>query len=83
MTEFPIPDRVIGLVDAWGKRYQKEEKENKIEFLNRQKLKYDWDNEELMDEGLVADNEDPAHPDIPAEFPGLELVMDLKFQGPW
>ena len=55
---FPIPDRVIGLVDTWGKRYQKEERENKIEFLNRQKLKYDWDNDELMDKGLVADEQD-------------------------
>ena len=46
-------------------------------------MKYDWDNDELMDEGLVAGEQDPVYPDIPAEFPGLELVMDLKFQGPW
>ena len=49
VTEFPIPDRVIKMVDAWGKRYQKEERENKVEFLNHQKLKYDWDNDELPD----------------------------------
>ena len=29
VTEFVIPDRVIGLVNQWGKIYQKEERENK------------------------------------------------------
>ena len=47
VTQFPCPDRVIALVNAWGRRYQKEERANKIEFLNRKKLKFDWDNDEM------------------------------------
>ena len=41
VTRFPCPDRVIALVNAWGRRYQKEERANKIKFLNRKKLKFD------------------------------------------
>jgi len=79
VTEFPIPDRVIKMVDAWGKRYQKEECQNKVKFLNCQKLKYDWENDELPNEGLLED--DVAHPDIPAEFPGLELENEMEVPG--
>ena len=94
VTEFPIPDRVIGLVNQWGKRYQKEERENKLEFLNRRKLKFDWDNDELVDTNGLTENGliehgfmenglmgDPTYPDIPAEFPGLELVRELEVPG--
>ena len=42
-------------------------------------MKYDWENDELPDEGLVED--DVAHPDIPAEFPGLELENDIEVPG--
>ena len=53
---FPLPTRVIDLVNAWGRRYQKEEWSNKLEFLNRQKLKYDWDNDDLeYSEGIMED----------------------------
>ena len=59
----------------WGKKYQEEEKKNKLEFLNRLQLQYNWDNDELKElEGLV---EELAHPDIPAQFPGIELEREL------
>ncbi len=35
VTPFPMPDRVINIVNAWGRRYQKEEQMNKMEFLNK------------------------------------------------
>ncbi len=47
-----------------GKKYQEEEKKNKLEFLNRLQLQYDWDNDELEEsKGLI---EDLAHLDLPA-----------------
>ena len=71
----PMPDRIINTVNAWGKRYQEEEKKNKIEFLNRVQLQYDWDNDELeVSEGLM---EELAHPDLSAQFPGIELEREL------
>ncbi len=38
VTSFPMPANVIKLVNAWGNSYQKEEKVNKLEFLNLQKF---------------------------------------------
>jgi len=75
VTVMPMPDRIINTVNAWGKRYQEEEKKNKIEFLNRVQLQYDWDNDELeVSEGLM---EELAHPDLSAQFPGIELEREL------
>ena len=70
-----MPDHVIDQVDTMGKRFQKENRENKLEFLNRQKLKFDWDNDELE----VNKNLEIAriHPKIPANFPGIELERDV------
>ena len=64
VTTFPMPDHIIDLVNEWGQKYQKEEKKNKLEFLNPVQLQYDWDNDELKDtKGLV---ENHAHEDIAA-----------------
>ena len=46
------------------------------QFLNRHKLKFDWDNNELNEyEGLV---EEPtkSHPELAAELPGIELEVE-------
>ena len=43
--------------------------------MNRHKQRYDWDNEDLdIEERLVLP--DPAHPDIPAELPGISIGND-------
>ncbi len=44
---FPMPPNVIKVVNAWGIRYQKEEKANKLEFLNCKKFRFDSDNDHL------------------------------------
>jgi len=75
VTVFLMPDRVISQVNTWGKKYQEEEKKNKLEFLNCVQLQYDWDNDKLEEsEGLI---EELAHPDLPAQFPGIELESEL------
>ena len=70
-----MPDRVSSQVNAWGKKYQEEEKKNKSELLNCLQLQCDWENDELEEsEGLI---EELVHPDLPAQFPGMELEREL------
>ena len=49
-----------------------------MEFLDRKKAKFDWDNEEIEeDEGLVEPHPNPAtHPGILAEIPGVMMESD-------
>ena len=47
VKEFPMPDNVIMIVNAWGKRYQKEKKKKLLTFHDRNKQAFDWENEEL------------------------------------
>ena len=78
VTRFPCPDRVIALVNAWGRRYQKAERANKIEFLNRQKLKFDWDNDELDESEPLIES---VHANTPAQIPGIELESEIEIPG--
>ncbi len=67
-----MPDRVITVVEDWGRRHIKENNSTKLKFLNQKRQQYDWDNEDLeYNKGLI--EPDTAHPDIPAEFPGIDL----------
>jgi hypothetical protein len=46
-----------------------------LEFLNQKRQQYDWDNDDLeYKEGLI--KPDIAHPDIPAESPGIDLESE-------
>ncbi len=38
----PVPYHIIGLGNMWRYGYQKTEKQDKLEFLNYEKLKYHW-----------------------------------------
>jgi hypothetical protein len=59
-----------------GKKSRQSRSADTLEFLNRHKEKYDWDNEELeIEEGLV---EDEPHPDLLAEIPGVILESDYE-----
>ena len=71
-TRLPMPDKVVKIVNQWGRRSQRESQADKLEFLNRHKQRFDWDNDEIVDEGLVQD-EIPL-PEIPAEMPGIPLA---------
>jgi hypothetical protein len=75
ITPLPMPDRVIAVIKDWGRRHQKEDKASTLEFLNRKQQQYGWDNDDLeYDEGLI--EPDIPHPDIPAEFPGIDLESE-------
>ena len=67
-----MPESVVKLVNDWGKKYQKTERKESIEFRNINKEKYAWDNDEYEDDQLVIEN-DRKHAGPPAEFPGIDI----------
>jgi len=59
-----------------GQKSKQTRSDQTLQFLNWHKEKFDWDNEDLeIEEGLV---EDEAHPDLPAEIPGVPLESDFE-----
>ena len=44
----------------------------KDRFLNRKNEKFDWDNDDLSEIQVVKNQPNLVHPDIIAEFPGIE-----------
>ena len=78
MKIVPYPDRIIRLANSWGKQSRSKQFGNKLEFLNRNKVRYDWDNEEIEEEEALVEPPPAAHPGILAEIPGVELEADRK-----
>ena len=72
----PVPSRIIETVNKWGRKFQKETRINKIDFINRHQNKYAWDNDNLDDNGnaLVEANVPPPH--LAAEMPGVDPVSE-------
>ena len=74
----PMPERILKLAKKWGKSSRSQQYGNKLEFLDRKKARFDWDNEDIEeDEGLV--EPDPnltTHPGILAEIPGVMTESD-------
>ena len=76
----PMPDRVVKLLNEWGSKSDKANYGTTLQFRNRNKVKFDWDNDELEeDEDLIEDEiRDNHHPSLPAEIPGVELERYLE-----
>jgi hypothetical protein len=75
ITPLPMPDRVIKIIDDWGRRHQQEDKAKTLEFLNHKQQQYNWDDDDLKDnKGLV--ELDIAHPNIPAKFSDVNLELE-------
>eukprot|EP00804_Cyclotella_cryptica_P008907 CCRYP_012017-RA/>CCRYP_012017-RA protein AED:0.23 eAED:0.23 QI:0/0/0/0.75/0.33/0.25/4/0/1155 len=69
VAELPMPDAVIRKISFWGKKSKQAQFPDKLQFLSRMKETFDWDGDEAeFNEALV---EPPAHPAIPAKFPGV------------
>ena len=69
------PDRVIKRVNDLGKTPRGEKSSDGLEFLNRHKQPFDWENDELNEK--LPEGEEPIYPDILAEVPGLVLESDF------
>ena len=74
VTEFPMPDNVILLVNAWGKRYQKNLRSSLVTFLDRRKQPYDWENDDLS--GVDNITEVIRADEYPCNFPGIQLERE-------
>ena len=73
-----MPGRVIRRMNLWGKRSKKERYGKKLNFLNRVKKEYDWENDELDPmEALEHAEEQRVHPEVLAEFPGIMREEDV------
>ena len=50
-----------------------------LEFWDRNKKEFDWENEELQDDAVVEEGQPKlVHTDIIAETPGVELESDYN-----
>ena len=47
IKQLPMPDRVIKVINDWGKSQKNGDFKNKLEFWDRLKQKFDWKNEDL------------------------------------
>ena len=75
-TELPTPDSVIRRVNARG---QRDQSNGRLVFRDRNDNPYDWEEEHdaLIEDNAVEPEPEPApYPDIPAEFPGVQLEWD-------
>ena len=75
----PMTASVLKAVNIWGQMSRTENYGTRIEFLNRTQQKFDWDNEELVEEeGLVEKETGPPLPGIPDEIPGVDTEGDAS-----
>eukprot|EP00956_Cyclotella_meneghiniana_P035517 scaffold115573_cov38-Cyclotella_meneghiniana.AAC.1 len=73
----PMPDRVIKRVISIGKASKRKRTAERLQFLNRHKQTFDWDNEDLAADDEVGLVEPPHETDqLLAEIPGVELESD-------
>ena len=74
-----MPDSVIQVINDWGKSQKNTDFRNKLEFWDRLKNKYDWENEDLdLEDGKVEEELVSPFTHIPAEIPGVRMVAHVK-----
>ena len=74
-----MPDRVIKKVNTYGAKTKREVYGRDFDFLNRNKKKFDWDEEDDLNDMIA---QQKLYPDIPAEFPGVPLKSDYHLPIP-
>ena len=47
--QIPWPDRMLKIACKWGRKRKKLVMKDSIQFLNRKRKKFDWDNDKLSD----------------------------------
>ena len=71
-TEVPMPDSVMKLLNDWGKKYQKPERKESLEFRNQNKEPCVWDKDEYNNGMIVIEN-NPQHAGTLLEFPRIDI----------
>ena len=79
ITIFSIPDHVIEFINNRGKSHKTAGFKNKLEFWDRMKNIYNWENEDLdVSDGEVEIKPMNVYPHIPAEILRVLLKSDLQ-----
>ena len=76
-TEMPMPERIIRVVSSWGKVSGSKEYKKIVVVLNRHKQPIAGP-EDVIESDLIALDASRVHPDIPSEFPGVEIEADYN-----
>ena len=69
-----MPTSVIRKAESWGKKAKHDALKQKVEFLNRNKKKFDWDTDKEPNEGLL--EYPPTYLGVPAEEPVVPLETE-------
>ena len=74
----PIQERVIRIINSWGKSQKNAGFKNKLEIWDCMKNKYDWDNKDLyVYDGKVEVEPINEYPHIPVDISGVPIEYDL------
>ena len=74
-----MPDSVIKIINNWGKSQKNADFKNKLEFWDRLKQKYSWENDDLdVDDGKVEEELVSKFTHIPAEIPGVRMAAHVQ-----
>ena len=75
----PMPDSVIQVINDWGKSQKNTDVKNKLEFWDRLKQKYDWENEDLdLGDGKVEEELVSQFTHIPAAISGVCMAAHVQ-----
>ena len=75
----PMPDSVIQVINDWGESQKNTDFKNKLEFWDRLKQKYDWENEDLnFGDGKVEEELVSQFTHIPAEMSGVRMSAHVQ-----
>ena len=79
ITRLPMPTIIIQVINNWGKSQKNADFKNKLEFWDRLKQTYDWENYDLdVTEGKVDSESVSQHMQIPAEIPGVRMEAHVQ-----
>jgi hypothetical protein len=71
----PCPDSIIRAVNELGIKNKRERYGRTLEFRNRKKIEYEWDEDSLEEDEAAV--EYTSHPEMAAEMPGVTWAADL------
>ena len=78
IKEIPMPESVIKRVNKWGTSKRGKEFNGTIEFLNRTRDKFEWENEDISPSEETGEQPPLVHPSLTAEVPGILLESDFE-----
>ena len=76
---WPLNRRLLQKVEAWDRRGVQTIKHDRIDFLNRNGKKFDWNNNDLSELEVIDDQPKLVDPEVTSEVTGLdEYDQDLR-----